>query len=183
MKTVRIFLALLIFTLMFAQTVFSWGSRKTLKELVNSAPLIVSGKVLEVKPQVEKYLGQDNFIMTYVKLSVQNFIKGNNAEPILTIKIPGGQIGDRAIGGELSFKFMKDEEALLFLTPMDKNYYEIYGISGKLSVEKKVDGEYLDCSLLKEDEISEYGPDSTFKFENIVSRIEGYLAEKGGEIK
>ncbi|MCG2716630.1 MAG: hypothetical protein L6422_10225, partial [Candidatus Marinimicrobia bacterium] len=158
-------------------------NKKTLKELVKSAPLIVFGKVLEVNPQVEEYLGQDDFIITYVKLSVQTILKGNDSEQILTIKIPGGQIGDRVIGGERSFPFTKNEKVLLFLNPIDKNYHEIYSISGKLSIEEKEDGEYLDCSLLKEDEISKYGPNSTFKFESIVSRIESYIAEIGGEGK
>ncbi len=97
------------------------------------------------------------------------------------IKVPGGQIGDRVIAGERSFRFSKDEEALLFLTPVDQNYYEIYSISGKLSVVEKEDGKYVDTSMLKEDEVSKYGYGSNVKVENIISRINGYLAEKGGK--
>jgi hypothetical protein len=37
--------------------------------------------------------------------------------------------------------------------------------------------------LLKEDEISKYGNGSQIKTENIVNRIKGYIAEKGGESK
>ena len=162
---------------------FTWDGKKTLKELTNLAPHIVIGKVLDVICQSERYLEQDDFIFTYVKLSVQTFLKGNNSAQIITIKIPGGQIGDRVISGERSFRFSKDEKALFFLNPINQNYYEIYSISGKLSVAKNVDDEYFDCSLLKEDEISEYGHGSQIKTKNIINRIKSYIAEKGGESK
>ncbi len=181
MKTLRIILALLFFFVTFTQTVYSWGNRKTLKELVSSAPMIVFGKVLEVNAQEEKYLGQDDFIVTYVKFSVQTFFKGKNTEQILTLKIPGGQIGDRVIGGERSFSFVKNEETFLFLSPAENNCYEIYSISGKLTSKNNDEGKYLDCSLLKEDEVSKYGLNSTSKLESIAGRIESYLAYEGGK--
>lgn len=181
MKTLKIFLALLFLTILFTQTVFSWGNRKTLKELVNSAPIIAFGKVLEVSPQVEEYLGQDDFIITYMKLSVQTFFKGKNSEQILTLKIPGGQIDDRVIGGERSFRLTKNEEVLLFLNPIENNYYEIYSISGKLTVQYRDNEKYLDCSLLKEDEISIYGPNSVVKSDNIINKIINYLNDEGGK--
>jgi len=181
MKTIRIYFAFFFFILIFSQTVFSWSNRKTLKELVNSAPLIVFGTVLEINPQIENYLGHDDFIITYVKFFVHTFFKGSNSIQILCIKIPGGHIGDRTITGERSFNLKNNEEALLFLNPIDDNYYGIYSISGKLSVEKKEDGNYVDCSLLQEDEISKYGPRSTFKFVDIQNRINGYLEKREGE--
>lgn len=181
MKVFKFFLVtVLLFSIIFTENGFSWENKKKLEELVNAAPLIVLGNVLEVKSQIEEYLGQDDFIFTYMKLSVQTFYKGDNAEQIITIKIPGGQIGDRVIGGERNFKFAKNEKVLLFLTPIENSYFEIYSISGKLSIKENEDGEYFDCSLLKEDEISKYGYNSTLKFEKIVSRIESYLTEKGG---
>ncbi len=184
MKVFKFFLvAVLLFSIIFTENGFSWENKKKLKELVNAVPLIVLGNVLEVKSQIEEYLGQDDFIFTYMKLSVQTFYKGDNSEQILTVKIPGGQIGDRVIGGERYFKFTKNEKVLLFLTPIENSYFEIYSISGKLSIKENEDGKYFDCSLLKEDEISKYGYNSTFKFESIVSRIGSYLTEKGGERK
>jgi len=181
MKKLKIFLALLFITMIFTQVIFSWGNRKTLKELANSAPLIVFGKVMEVSPQLEKYLGQDDFIITYVKLSVQTLLKGKDTEQILTLKIPGGQIGDRVISGEKSFRFIKNEEVLLFLSPTQNNCHEIYSISGKLTVQYSNNEKYLDCSLLKEDEISKYGPNSVIKFDSIISRIKNYLTDEGGK--
>ncbi len=44
MKTLKIFLAVIFFVVSYAQTNFAWG-KKTLKELVASAPIIVIGKV------------------------------------------------------------------------------------------------------------------------------------------
>lgn len=181
MKVFKFFLvAILLFSMLFTETGVSWENKKTLEELVNDAPLIVFGNVLEVKSQTEEYMGQNDFIFTYVKLSVQTFYKGNNSENILTIKIPGGQIEDRVIGGVRSFRFVKNEKVLLFLNHVEKNYFEIHSISGKLSMVENEEGKYLDCSLLKDDEISKYGYNSTLKFENIVSRIGSYIARKGG---
>jgi len=183
MKTFNIFLVILFLAMTSNLMGFTWGGEKTLKELANLAPHIVVGKVLDVTCQTGKYLEQDDFIFTYVKLSVQTSLKGDTLAQILTLKIPGGQIGDRVIGGERSFRFSKGEKVLLFLRPTDKNYYEIYSISGKLSVAKSVDDEYFDCSLLKEDEISKYGYGSKIKTENIINRIKEYIAEKGAESK
>lgn len=181
MKVFKFFLVpIFLFSIIFTNTSFSWGNKKNLKELVSAAPLIVFGNVLEVKSQLEEYMGQDDFIFTYMKLSVKTFYKGANSEQMLTVKIPGGQIGDKVIGGERSFRFTKNEEVLLFLTPIENNYFEIYSISGKLSIKENEDGKYFDCSLLKEDEISKYGYNSILKFESIVSRIGSYLTEKGG---
>ena len=181
MKTLKIFLALLFLFLLSTQDGYSWERKKTLKELTNSAPLIVYGKVLEVIPKYEEYVGQKDFIITYVKFSVQTFFKGTGSEQILTIKVTGGQIGDKVIGGERSFPFTKNEEALLFLSPTENNFYEVYSISGKLTSVDKNEGKYLDCSLLKDDDVSKYEPDSLIKSEKIISRINGYLDLKGGK--
>lgn len=136
---------------------------------------------MEVNSQFEEYLGQKDFIITYVKFSVQNFLKGTTSEEILTIKVTGGQIGEKVNGGERSFPFTKNEEALLFLSPIEKNFYEIYSISGKLTAVNNNEEKYLDCSLLMEDEVSKYGQESLLKSEGIINRIESYLAEKGGK--
>ena len=56
MKTLKIFLALLFLFLLSTQDGYSWERKKTLKELTNSAPLIVYGKVLEVIPKYEEAL-------------------------------------------------------------------------------------------------------------------------------
>ena len=96
-----------------------------MKELVSIAPLIVVGKVIEVKPQKEKYLGQENFIMTYVKFSIKDFLKGTNSDNIIIIKVPGGKLGDRVVFGERSFNFSKDEESVLFLTKTKESFFEI----------------------------------------------------------
>ena len=108
-------------------------------------------------------------------------MKGTTSEEILTIKVTGGQIGEKVNGGERSFPFTKNEEALLFLSPIEKKFYEIYSISGKLTAVNNNEEKYLDCSLLMEDEVSKYGQESLLKSEGIINRIESYLAEKGGK--
>lgn len=180
MKTIKIFLAVVFFILFNAQMNFAWG-KKTLKELVASAPIIVIGKVQDVDPKFEEYLGQKDFIFTYVTLRVETQLKGTNQEQIITIKIPGGQIGDRVIVGERSFRFTKDEEVLLFLKQTDKNYYEVYSISGKLPIVMNNNDRLIECVLLKDDDLAKYNYGSTEKAENIINRITSYISEKGGK--
>jgi hypothetical protein len=180
MKSLKTIFAIFLLVMSSNSIGLAWGGGKTLKKLVNVAPYIIVCNVLDVTCQSEKYLEQDNFIFTFVKLSVQTSLKGDNVAQTLTLKIPGGQIGDRVIGGERSHRFLKDERALLFLYPIDENYFGIYGISGKLSIIRSMDDEYCDCSLLQEDEISKYGYGSQIKLEYIVNRIKSYMAEKGG---
>ena len=181
MKPFKLFLALFLLMLVIHQNSYSWEHRKTLQELSSSAPLIVLGEVLEVTPKVEAYLGQEDFIMTYVRFAVKRVLKGSPKKDVLTLKIPGGQIGDRIIGGAHNFRFDTGEEALLFLSPIEKDYYEIFSISGRLALVNKGNGEYLDCSLLAEDNVSKYGPATTIRKTKIISRINTYLVMEGGE--
>ncbi|MFA3784179.1 hypothetical protein ABRY23_14055 [Melioribacteraceae bacterium 4301-Me] len=180
MKTFKIILAVIFFIVFNAQMNFAWG-KKTLKELVASAPIIVIGKVQDVNPKFEEYLGQKDFIFTYITLNIGTKLKGNLSQQTIIIKVPGGQIGDRVISGERSFRFTKNEEALLFLERTDKNYYEIYSISGKLPIVKNNNNKLIDCSLLKDDEVAKYNYGSSEKAEDIIGRINIYLSEKGGK--
>jgi hypothetical protein len=181
MKTRYVFLVALLLLMASNFLGFSWNGKKTLKELVTKAPCIVIGRVVDVTYRSEEYLGQDDFIFTYVTLSVQTFFKGDTTAKMLALKIPGGQIGERVIGGERSFRFVKDEEALLFLKQIDNNYYEIYSISGKLPIVNNNSAKFIDCSLLQDDEVAKYNYGASEKAEDIIDKINIYLSRKGGK--
>lgn len=160
---------------------FGWG-KKTLKELTTSAPTIVTGTVQDVNSRFEKYAGRDDFIVTYSSVRVEGSLKGNVSEQIITVKTPGGQIGERGMGGEGSFRFSKNEEVILFLKFNSTGYYEVYGLAGKLG-SKRINGDkYVDCSSLKDDEVTLYRQGTVLKTEDVVSRIRVYLTEskRGG---
>ena len=183
MKTLRIAVMLALFLMSGDLRVYSQSGLNTLKDLTELAPVIVLGKVQNVNAEFGDYLGMDNFIFTYVTVAVRFSLKGSVPKQ-LSVKVHGGRIGDRVLTGKRTFRFSENEEVLLFLEPTKENYFEVYGISGKFSVITKEDGiELFDTTLLKEDEVSRYGHGSSATVEDITTRINRYLAEKGGKGK
>ena len=173
MKILKIFFMALFLLLYYYESNYAWGNKKTLKELVDLAPVIVIGKVTNVESKFGENYGRKDFIFTYVTFEIETALKGTTKGQTIIIKIPGGQIGNVAIGGESGDRFKKDDEALLFLREKDKIYYSICSSSGNLSIITKNDEKLIDCSLLKNNN------SMVEKAENIVCIINSFLLKEG----
>lgn len=160
----------------------AWQTRHTLKVLVESSLLIITGKVSDVSSKIEKE-GKREVIYTYVTVEIQSILNGKTEKPNVTIKMLGGRVGNRGGWSEELFTFNKDEEVLLFLHLEDKskNIWKIKSISGKLSVANVNGIKCFDCSMLRADEVSQYGPHAQFEQNEIINRIKNYLLTKGGK--
>jgi hypothetical protein len=173
-------IGLCLLTIM-AQQVFGYQFKKTLKELATTAPLIIEGKVIKLDPRYVKFRDNEKFIKTFITLSVTSVLKGEYKNSSLTISMRGGEIGEHAMIGDFSFKFNVDEEVILFLNPIEDEMWEIFGISGKLSIQLKDNAKECDCSMLKSDERQQYGPKTFVKYNDIINRINEYLSKNGGD--
>jgi hypothetical protein len=180
MTRFKITLIGLCLLIIMAQQVFGYQFKKTLKELVTSAPLIIEGKVIKVEPRYVKFRDNEKFIMTFVTLSVFSVIKGEYSNSSLIVSMRGGEIGEHAMFGDFSFQFNVDEDILLFLNPIDNEMWEIFGISGKLSIQLHNNERVCNCSRLKSDDKHHYGPATFLKYDDIIAQIRKELSKNGG---
>lgn len=160
----------------------AWEVKHTLEGLVENSPVIITGWVTEVSARTEKE-GEREVIYTYVTVDIQSILMGQTDKPNVTIRMLGGRVGSRGGWSEELFTFKKNEEVLLFLHLQDKarNIWKIKSISGKLSVVNRDGLKYFDCSMLRADEVSRYGPNTYFDQNVIINRIKDYLSKKGGK--
>lgn len=164
-----------------ADFLLAWHVKHTLKVLVETSPLIITGKVSQVSSMIEKEKGRE-IIYTYITIETASILKGELDTPMLTIRMLGGQFGEKGSWSEEWIPFKNDEEVLLFLHSKDKssNIWKIESISGKLSVVNINGVENFDCSMLRDDEVTRYDSDPYLKREIIIDRIKDYMTREGG---
>jgi hypothetical protein len=130
--SMRIFLTFLffcgIYTGNFAQQIAS-----ELNELSKGADIILTGKVTQ---QVSSWNENKTRIYTKAVIQVNEYIKGNNFESSVTVKYPGGEVGE--VGELYSHmpRFEDNEEVLVFLEKdkVSADYKVFNGENGKISV-------------------------------------------------
>lgn len=114
-----------------------YGQQKEteMRALTESSDLIVVGKVLNTKAEwgVDK-----KRIYTDVTIEVDEYLKGRESESTITVRHPGGEVGDV---GELYThmpSFKKEEEMLLFVIKNnnDRKYRVYDGVNGKIEIIK-----------------------------------------------
>lgn len=105
----------------------------SLKDLTIRATTILIGTVADVKCLWD---AKRTNIFTFVTISVQQYIKGDEKDRMITIKIRGGKIGEVIQWVEDTPNFRKGEKILLFLQP---KYFRIVGrFQGKYTIEQDV---------------------------------------------
>ena len=111
----------------------------SLLQLVRAADLIVTGSVEEINSQWNS--GQDQ-IHTDVGVSVQQCVKGPWRPSRVTIRVPGGQVGDIVLSSSVGPQFAVGEEVLVFLEFGEEDTARVVGgFQGKLTLsEHKVAG-------------------------------------------
>lgn len=100
------------------------AQRGNLEKLAKDSELIVAGKVLEKQAE---WNDDKTRIYTQVRVSVDQFLKGEQSENIITVTHLGGEIGEV---GELytgTARFEQDEEVVLFLNKDKKERFRITG--------------------------------------------------------
>lgn len=131
-KSIRIFFTLLflcgIYPAYFAQQIAT-----ELNELTKGADVILTGKVTQ---QASSWNENRTRIFTRATIQVEEYIKGNNAGNTVTVKYPGGEVGE--VGELYSHmpRFEDNEEVLVFLKKDDKSSdYKVFnGQNGKINV-------------------------------------------------
>lgn len=132
-----VFLSMLLLALP-GQPTFAMMRKIELKELKQRSHAIIRGRVVKKQSQWNE---EKNFIWTYVDIQVHTWIKDKDGkqEKLITLKLPGGTVGDmRQIHSEQAV-LNEDEEVILFLdkeVSQDKEYYTIPAAEqGKISLE------------------------------------------------
>lgn len=110
--------------------------KKSIEELTYEADPILIGKVKDMESRWNK---ERTLIHTYVTVSVAKYIKrileiGEPKE--ITVKVPGGQVGDIALKVSDTPEFMKGEEVFLFLRIEKLSIFKVTGLfQGKYTIE------------------------------------------------
>ncbi|HAG08521.1 MAG TPA: hypothetical protein DCK87_03000 [Desulfotomaculum sp.] len=126
-----IIFAIILFCLSFPEKASALVVKKDLGTLAAEADLILTGKVTNMKSQWE-----GKKIFTYVTVEAKDFLKGAKKTEI-TIKVPGGTVGETACRVSHSPSFKKGEEVFLFLRTKD-GCFEVAGAhQGKYTVKDK----------------------------------------------
>lgn len=121
------------------QSSFALMRKMELKELKERAHTIVRGRVLKKQSQWNE---GNNFIWTFVDIKVSDWIKDKEGkqEEVITVKIPGGTVGDISQHSSDEIVLNEDEEVILFLGKeryQDKEYYTVPDLEqGKLSIKE-----------------------------------------------
>ena len=104
----------------------------SLEELVVEARSVCQGVVTDVNPQ---WNNDHTMIYTDVTVSVDECLKGREG-PEITLKIPGGTVGEITLWVSDTPTFEKDEEVILFL---QEEYFQIVGwYQGKYTIEDDI---------------------------------------------
>ena len=115
------------------QQYFAQQIASELSELSKGADVILTGKVTQ---QTSSWNEDKTRIYTRATIQVEEYIKGNNAGNTVTVKYPGGEVGE--VGELYSHmpRFEDNEEVLVFLKKDENNAdFKVYsGESGKISV-------------------------------------------------
>ena len=156
---VRIFLTFLFFcgtyTANFGQQIAS-----ELNELSKGADVILTGKVTQ---QVSNWNENNTRIYTQATIQVAEYIKGNSAGNTVTVKYPGGEVGE--IGEMYSHmpRFEDNEDVLVFLKKDDNNDYRVFsGTEGKIN-------------LIDDPQTGEKVTSSNLRINSLKAQIKSYL--------
>jgi hypothetical protein len=94
------------------------------RELVSAAPVIVHGRVVDVRAE---WMDGRRRVETFVTLHADDFLKGHLDEDV-TFRVPGGQIGRYRTIMIGAPEFTAGDEVVLFLNSSAPNPY-VYGLS------------------------------------------------------
>jgi hypothetical protein len=95
------------------------------RELVTIAPVIVHGRVVDVRSD---WVDGRRSVETFVTIEAAEYLKGNLGERV-TFKVPGGQLGRYRTVFVGAPEFQDGDEVILFLKRSGPSYPYIIGLS------------------------------------------------------
>jgi hypothetical protein len=121
---------------------FSIMTKATMADLTAGATGIVQGKVLSVAPRWD---AEGKTIFTYVTVAVNQWLKGTGARAV-TIRIPGGEVGDVGLWVEDTPVFFEGQDVVAFLEPSsEQSVMQVKGLfQGKFTIEN---GKVIEAGL------------------------------------
>lgn len=144
MKSIfNFFLPTILLIVLFQLEGNSQTVQSQIKNLSESADVILTGKVIDQKSQ---WNHDQTRISTQSTIKVDEYLKGNNIDKSIIVTTPGGEVGEV---GELYThmpRFSSDEDVLLFVKKdkKDMSYKVLNGEDGKLTLYKdKKTGEII----------------------------------------
>jgi hypothetical protein len=108
-------------------------TKATMPQLAAGAAAIARGHVVDV---VSQWNDERTTIYTYTTIVVTDWLKGTGLKTI-TIRTPGGEVGDIGLWVEDVPVFFKDQEVVTFVKPMEEEpFMQVHGqYQGKFTVE------------------------------------------------
>ncbi len=121
------------------------------KDLAENSADIISGEVTDIQSHWNE---DETYIFTSVTVRVEESFKGViDAESVIIIEVPGGEVGEIGLAVEHAPRFQINEEVIIFLKPFEKATYRVTGWEqGKYTVEN---GVVEEKGLTKDDFIDE----------------------------
>jgi hypothetical protein len=102
------------------------------EDLANQAETIITGKCISIKSE---WNDERTKIFTYITIAPQNLLKGDRMPRSITIKQPGGEVGDIGMRVDGVSVFEEGEDVLLFLERDQRDSYRTLGLSqGKFAI-------------------------------------------------
>ncbi len=107
-------------------------TKATMPQLTAGATAIARGHVVDV---VSQWNDEHTTIYTYTTIVVTGWLKGTGPKTI-TIRTPGGEVGDTGLWVEDVPVFFKDQEVVTFVKPIEEEpFMQVHGMyQGKFTV-------------------------------------------------
>jgi hypothetical protein len=117
-------------------------TKATMPQLTAGATAIARGHVVDV---VSQWNDERTTIYTYTSIVVGDWLKGAGPKAI-TIRTPGGEVGDIGLWVEDVPVFFKGQEVVTFVKPIDEQpFMQVHGLyQGKFTVEN---GKVIEAGL------------------------------------
>lgn len=124
-------------------------TKATMPQLTAGATAIARGHVVDV---VSQWNDDRTTIYTYTSIVVSDWLKGTGPKAI-TIRTPGGEVGDIGLWVEDVPVFFKGQEVLTFVKPVEEQpFMQVHGLyQGKFTVEN---GKVVEAGLPVADFVS-----------------------------
>jgi hypothetical protein len=110
-------------------------TKATMPQLTAGATAIARGHVVDV---VSQWNDEHTTIYTYTTIVVTGWLKGAGPKTI-TIRTPGGEVGDVGLRVEDMPAFVTDQEVITFVKPLEQEpFMQVHGLyQGKFTVENR----------------------------------------------
>lgn len=97
------------------------------------ADLILVGKVTDVQARWDE---QETMIYAFISVSIEETVKGQSPNKEITVRVPGGTVGDETVTVFEMPSFNKEERVLLFLIRdiYSDNFFVVHGKLGKYRI-------------------------------------------------